>query len=70
MLLTVFSYNYSFSLDLVVLEAWKSSGRPVGRFSTNFRQKRSGGVRAMTQNPDKKYFGCHSPIYFLFSFTQ
>ena len=53
-MLLIFLKTYSFSLDLLVLEGWKSSGRPVGKKSTNFRRKRSGGFRAMTKNPDKK----------------
>ena len=36
---------------LNALEGLKSSGRPVGTISTNFRQIPSGGFRAMTQKP-------------------
>ena len=60
-LLMISSKNYSFSLDFLVLEGCKSSGRPGGKISTNFRPKRSGGFRAMTKNPNKKMFGGNSP---------
>ncbi len=36
---------------LEVLEVLERSGRLKGRVSTNFRQKRSGGLRAMTKKP-------------------
>ena len=35
------------------LEGLGRSGRPVGRISTNFRQKRSGGFQVMTKKPKK-----------------
>ena len=47
------SKNYVLSLKFGVLEGFKSSGRPVGNISTYFRQKRSGGFRAMTKKPKK-----------------
>ena len=42
-----------FLMFLQVLEVLERSGRLVGTISTKFRQKRSGGLRAMTQNPKK-----------------
>ena len=47
------SKNSGFLLEFWALNGLGRSGRPVGIISTYFRQKRSGGFRAMTKNPPK-----------------
>ena len=49
----MFLNNLVFLRFMLVLNGLKSSGRPVGTISTYFRQKRSGGFRAMTKKPKK-----------------
>jgi len=49
----LFLKNLVFLRFMLVLNGLKSSGRPVGTISTYFRQKRSGGFRAMTKKPKK-----------------
>ena len=45
--------NFYFLRFFWTLDGLERSGRPVGIISTYFRQKRSGGFRAMTKNPPK-----------------
>ena len=45
--------NLDFLRFLWTLDGLERSGRPVGTISTNFRQKRSSGFRAMTKNLPK-----------------
>ena len=45
--------NSGFLMEFWTLDGLERSGRPVGIISTYFRQKRSGGFRAMTKKPKK-----------------
>ena len=58
-------------MDLEILDGWKSSGRPVGRISTNpGTSTPPWWCRVKAQKPNNTYFGRHSPRYLLILYTQ
>ena len=64
-------FSHGFSIDLWVLEGWKSSGRPVGKKSSSPGSLTPPWCRVMTQKPDKKILReCQFPWYFLILYTQ